>query len=145
MEYIDCTNGSNGDLPTELTKKDSEKAAYLLNDHFEPVCFENETGQKLKNVIYFIKCCSALYGDIEAIKQFASTTIMEDYYSLPRSQFGILGLFKVFVSKNTILHPDLSAKGKPIYVVPCCVTEDETITKDVKILKTVYLKTTRNL
>lgn len=111
-------NGSNGDSPTELTRKDFEQAIIsLLNNDIPMVGDSHKYGCSPILDCYFAEIAQSL---VESVKKVSGFIDVRDYpsrcYALPK-EIGCLGNARILVTKKKNMLNIHSLYDKPIYGV----------------------------
>ena len=134
--FINCTNGANGDNPTEITRPDVDEIvrtllnnnAYTILDHIEG---ENKFGTAPVRDAYFAMCSTQLTGDLDAVNGF----IHKNQYPSPmnslRAEWGAIGNLRFLVSSIGSVTTNASALTNNVYNIFCvgmeayaCVEQD---------------------
>ena len=111
--FINCTDGVNGDTPTEISRTDVDivvrallnNNAYTIMDNIEG---EDKFGTAPVRDAYFALCSTQLTGDLDAVAGF----IQKNQYPAPmnalRSEWGAIGNLRFFISSIGSVTPTAS-------------------------------------
>ena len=134
--FINCTGGTNGDIPTEITISDVQTIvrtllnnnAYTIMDNIEG---EDKFGTAPVRDAYFALCSTQLTGNLENVAGF----IQKNQYPAPmnalRSEWGAIGNLRFLVSSIGSVTPNGSSLGADVYNIFCvgmeayaCIEQD---------------------
>lgn len=134
--FINCTAGSNGDNPTELTRPDIDDVvrallgnnAYTILDNIEG---EDKFGTAPVRDAYFALCHTDLSKDLDGVDGF----IQKNQYPSPmnalRSEWGAVGNLRFLISSIGSITANASALGANVYNIFCvgmeayaCIEQD---------------------
>lgn len=134
--FINCTNGVNGDNPSELTRADVntvvrtllDSDAYTIMDNIEG---ENKFGTAPVRDAYFALTSTQLTGDLDNVAGF----IQKNQYPSPmnalRSEWGAIGNLRFLVSSIGSVTAAASNAGANVYNIFCvgmeayaCIEQD---------------------
>ena len=134
--FINCTNGVNGDNPTEIARNDVDEIvrtllnndAYTIMDNIEG---ENKFGTAPVRDAYFALCSTELTGNLDNVAGF----IHKNQYPAPmnalRSEWGSIGNLRFLVSSIGSVTANASNLGADVYNIFCvgmeayaCIEQD---------------------
>lgn len=134
--FINCTGGTNGDNPTEITRSDVDTVvrsllnnnAYTIMDNIEG---EDKFGTAPVRDAYFALCSTNLTGDLDTVAGF----IQKNQYPSPmnalRSEWGSIGNLRFLISSIGSVTQNASALGQNVYNIFCvgmeayaCIEQD---------------------
>jgi len=134
--FINCTGGTNGDNPTEITRSDVDTVvrsllnnnAYTIMDNIEG---EDKFGTAPVRDAYFALCSTNLTGDLDSVAGF----IQKNQYPSPmnalRSEWGSIGNLRFLISSIGSVVPNASALSASVYNIFCvgmeayaCIEQD---------------------
>jgi N4-gp56 family major capsid protein len=134
--FINCTGGTNGDNPTEITRADVDEVvrtllnnnAYTILDNIEG---EDKFGTAPVRDAYFALCSTQLTGDLDSVSGF----IQKNQYPAPmealRSEWGAIGNLRFLISSIGSVYQGASNLGQDVYNIFCvgmeayaCIEQD---------------------
>jgi len=134
--FINCTDGVNGDNPTEITRSDVDEVvrtllsndAYTIMDNIEG---DDKFGTAPVRDAYFALCSTQLTGDLDNVSGF----IQKNQYPAPmnalRSEWGAIGNLRFLVSSIGSVTELASNYGNDVYNIFCvgmeayaCIEQD---------------------
>jgi len=120
-----CTEGGNGEVPTNVTQEDMSKAYRTLrsNDAYECI-MGREGADKFQTTptrrAYFALCHSDLISDLHAIPQFVEKIRYPNQVGIRESEEGTLGGFAFHTSSQGSIDSVGSVpSGDPVYQIFC--------------------------
>lgn len=134
--FINCTNGFNGDNPTEITRADVDTVvrvllnnnAYTIMDNIEG---EDKFGTAPVRDAYFALTSTNLTGNLDAVAGF----VQKNQYPAPmnalRSEWGAIGNLRFLISSIGSVTANASSLGADVYNIFCvgmeayaCIEQD---------------------
>lgn len=134
--FMNCTGGTNGDNPTEISRFDVDEVvrtllnnnAYTILDNIEG---ENKFGTAPVRDAYFAMCSTQLTGDLDNVSGF----IQKNQYPSPmnalRSEWGAIGNLRFLISSIGSVTTAASNLGANVYNIFCvgmeayaCIEQD---------------------
>ena len=134
--FVNCTDGVNGDNPTEVTRSDVDTVvrtllnndAYTIMDNIEG---EDKFGTAPVRDAYFALCSTQLTGNLDNVAGF----IQKNQYPAPmnalRSEWGAIGNLRFLISSIGSVTESSSNLGVDVYNIFCvgmeayaCVEQD---------------------
>lgn len=134
--FINCTGGSNGDNPTQISRSDVDNVvrtllnndAYTILDNIEG---EDRFGTAPVRDAYFALCSTQLTGNLDAVTGF----IHKNQYPSPmealRSEWGAIGNLRFLVSSIGSFTPNASVNSADVFNIFCvgmeayaCIDQD---------------------
>jgi N4-gp56 family major capsid protein len=134
--FINCTGGTNGDNPTEITRSDVDTVvrsllnnnAYTIMDNIEG---EDKFGTAPVRDAYFALCSTNLTGDLDAVAGFIQKTQYPSPMNALRSEWGSIGNLRFLISSIGSITQNASALGQNVYNIFCvgmeayaCIEQD---------------------
>lgn len=122
---INCTGGSNGDNPTELSRSDIDEVvrtlmtnnAYTISDNIEG---EDRFGTAPVRDAFFVMASTQLIGDLEEVDGFIAKAQYPNQMSTLRPEWGSIGNTRWLLSSIGGVDSNASALGADVY--NCFVT-----------------------
>lgn len=134
--FINCTNGVNGDNPTEIVRADVDEIVRTLLDNNAYTILDNIEGEDKFGTApvrdaYFALTSTQLTGDLDNVNGF----IHKNQYPAPmnalRSEWGAIGNLRFLISSIGSITNNASALGNDVYNIFCvgmeayaCVEQD---------------------
>lgn len=133
---IDCTGGTNGDNPTNITRSDVDTVvrallnnnAYTIMDNIEG---EDKFGTGPVRDAYFALCSTQLTGNLDAVNGFLQKAQYPSPMNALRSEWGTIGNLRFLISSIGSFTPNASSLGANVYNIFCvgmeayaCVEQD---------------------
>ena len=135
--FINCTSGTNGDSPTELTLGDVSEVtrvlvgnnAYTISDNIEG---EDKFGTAPVRDAYFALCHTNMTKELEGVDNFTSKSNYPAPTNALRSEWGCVNNLRFLVSSIGSVTPNSSATtGADVYNIFCvgmeayaCIEQD---------------------
>lgn len=118
--FINCTGGTNGDNPTEITRSDvdlvirtlSNNDAYTISDYIEG---ENKFGTAPVRDAYFALASSQLIGNLEAVNGFIAKAQYPSQMDTLRPEWGSVSNLRFLLSSIGSVTQNASALGADVY------------------------------
>lgn len=134
--FINCTNGVNGDNPTEIFRGDVDEVvrtllssdAYTIMDNIEG---EDKLGTAPVRDAYFALCSTQLTSDLEDVAGFIHKNQYPSPMNALRSEWGSIGNLRFLVSSIGSVTTAASNLGEDVYNIFCvgmeayaCIEQD---------------------
>lgn len=121
---INCTGGTNGDNPTEITRSDvdtiirtlADNDAYTIADNIEG---EDRFGTAPVRDAYFALGSTQLIGDLEQVQGFIAKAQYPSQMSTLRPEWGSVSNLRFLLSSIGTVNPNVSALGNNVFYLPC--------------------------
>ena len=121
---INCTGGTNGDNPTEITRSDvdtvirtlADNDAYTIMDNIEG---EDRFGTAPVRDAYFAMCSTKLIGNLEAVSGFIAKAQYPSPMQALREEWGSISNLRFLISSIGSVEPNVSALGNNVYEIFC--------------------------
>jgi N4-gp56 family major capsid protein len=122
--FINCTGGTNGDNPTQITRTDVDTVirtlmtnnAYTISDNIEG---EDRFGTAPVRDAYFALGNSALIGDLEQIQGFIAKAQYPSQFETLRPEWGSVSNLRFLLSSIGSVSTSESALGADVYNIFC--------------------------
>jgi len=122
--FINCTGGTNGDNPTEMTRSDVDEVirtladnnAYTIADNIEG---EDKFGTAPVRDAYFALGSTKLIGDLENVQGFIAKAQYPSPMEALREEWGSISNLRFLLSSIGSVFPNTSTLGQDIYNVFC--------------------------
>lgn len=119
---INCTGGTNGDNPTEITRSDVDEViktladnnAYTISDYIEG---EDKFGTAPVRDAYFAMGSTQLIGDLEQVQGFIAKAQYPSQMDTLRPEWGSVSNLRFLLSSIGASIPNSSALGATIYPI----------------------------
>lgn len=133
---INCTNGVNGDMPTEITRTDVDVVVRTLLDNNAYTIMDNIEGEDKFGTApirdaFFALCSTQLTGDLDAVDGFVQKNQYPSPMNALRSEWGAIASLRFLISSIGSVTPAASAMGNNVYNIFCvgmeayaCVEQD---------------------
>ena len=121
---INCTNGINGDNPTEITLPDVQEVVRTLLDNnaytiLDNIQGENKFGTAPVRQAYFALCSTKLTGNLENIAGFKHKTEYPAPMNALESEWGTSSNLRFLISSIGSVEPLSSNLGANVYNIFC--------------------------
>ena len=118
--FINCTNGVNGDIPTEITREDVDIIIRtLVNANAKRITetleSEDKFGTAPTRQAYFAMCHANMITDIEAVTGFGSVAQYPSQDKILSAEWGAISNLRFLVSSVGSISPDASALAANVY------------------------------
>lgn len=133
---INCTDGVNGDMPTEITRSDVDEVVRALLDNDAYTMLNNIEGRDkfgtgpVRNA-YLALCSTRLTGDLDAVAGFINAAQYPSQSNLLSSEWGSIGNLRFLVSSIGSVTPVSSGNGRDVFNIFCvgreayaCIEQD---------------------
>jgi N4-gp56 family major capsid protein len=125
---LDCVNGVNGDIPTELTREDIDRVVRTLlsaNGHMFLSGIEGEDrfGTSPVRNAYFALCSTQLTSDLSDVEGFIHQSQYPNQQAVLDSEWGAVGNLRFLVSSIGSTAAVASNDGQTVYNVFCVAKE----------------------
>lgn len=125
---IDCTAGTNGDSPTDITESDIDTVtetllsndAYSISDMIEGV---DKFGTGPVADSFFGMANSDLSSDFRGIAGFLHKSQYPSQGEVLRSEWGNVGNVRILISSIGAKSANTSSNGNDVYAIPICGME----------------------
>jgi N4-gp56 family major capsid protein len=122
--FINCTGGTNGDNPTELTRSDVDEVirtladnnAYTIADNIEG---EDKFGTAPVRDAYFALGSTKLIGDLENVQGFIAKAQYPSPMEALREEWGSISNLRFLLSSIGSVFANTSTLGQDIYNIFC--------------------------
>ena len=122
--FINCTNGTNGNSPTELTEGDVAEVtrvllgnnAYTISDNIEG---EDKFGTAPVRDAYFALCHTNMTKELEQVTKFIAKSNYPAPTNALRSEWGCVNNLRFLVSSIGSISPNASVNGSDVYNIFC--------------------------
>ncbi len=122
--FINCTGGTNGDNPTELTRSDVDEVirtladnnAYTIADNIEGA---DKFGTAPVRDAYFALGSTKLIGDLENVQGFIAKAQYPSPMEALREEWGSISNLRFLLSSIGAVVPNSSTLGQDIYNIFC--------------------------
>jgi N4-gp56 family major capsid protein len=122
--FINCTGGTNGDNPTEMTRSDVDEVirtladnnAYTIADNIEG---EDKFGTAPVRDAYFALGSTRLIGDLENVNGFIAKAQYPSPMHALREEWGSVSNLRFLISSIGSVSPGASNLGANVYNVFC--------------------------
>ena len=122
--FINCTGGTNGDNPTEMTRSDvdeiirtlADNNAYTIADNIEG---EDKFGTAPVRDAYFALASTKLIGDLENVQGFIAKAQYPSPMEALREEWGSISNLRFLLSSIGSVSANASTLGQDIYNVFC--------------------------
>ncbi len=126
--FINCTNGVDGDNPTEITRTDIDivirtlagNNAYTIADNIEG---EDKFGTAPVRDAYFALGATNLIGDLENVSGFIAKAQYPSPMAALRPEWGSVSNLRFLLSSIGSYTPSASLLGNNVYNIFCCGLE----------------------
>lgn len=117
---VNCTNGVNGDNPTELTRQDIDavimsligNSARMISDNIEG---DNKFGTSPIRESYWVMCHSDVLTDLENVDGFINTSQYPAQMNILHAEWGSVGNSRWLYSPIGSIDANASALGNDLY------------------------------
>lgn len=121
---INCTGGTNGDNPTEMTRDDIDLVVATLVDNnaytiASVIEGEDRFGTAPVRDAFFAMASSQLIGDFEQVNGFIAKAQYPSQMSVLREEWGSISNLRFLVSSIGSVSPTSSALGADVYNIFC--------------------------
>lgn len=118
--FINCVNGTNGDVPTNITRADVNNVlrslmnndAYSIMDNIDG---EDKFGTAPVRKAYFVLSSTNLTGDLDGVAGFIHTSQYPSQTNVMTSEYGAVAGLRFLVSSLGSFSPFASALGATVY------------------------------
>lgn len=122
--FINCTGGTNGDNPTQITREDvdtvirslADNNAYTISDNIEG---EDRFGTAPVRDAYFALGSTQLIGDLEDVNGFIAKAQYPSPMHALREEWGSVSNLRFLLSSIGSVFPNTSLLGANIYNIFC--------------------------
>lgn len=126
--FINCTNGANGDNPTEITRADVDTVVRTLRGNnatsfISGVEGENKFGTAPVRDAYFALGHTDLIGQVDNCAGFIQKWTYPNQQSTLESEWGAVANLRFLLSSVGSLTPNASLLGQNVYNIFCCGRE----------------------
>lgn len=126
--FINCTGGTNGDNPTEITRSDvdtvirtlADNDAYTIMDNIEG---DDKFGTAPVRDAYFALCSTKLIGNLEAVNGFIAKAQYPSPMKALREEWCSISNLRFLVSSIGAVDSGASMLGNDIYSIFCAGME----------------------
>lgn len=126
--FVNCTNGVDGDSPTEITRADidiiirtlANNNAYTIADNIEG---EDKFGTAPVRDAYFALGSTQLIGDLENVQGFIAKAQYPSPMAALRPEWGSVSNLRFLLSSIGSTTPNASLLGNNVYNIFCCGLE----------------------
>src|SRR5579872_136985 len=134
--FINCTGGTNGDVPTEIERSDvdtiiatlADNNAYTIMDNIEG---EDRFGTAPVRDAYFALASTQLIGNLEGVAGFIAKAQYPSPMNALRSEWGAVSNLRFLLSSIGSMVPNASSLGNTVYNIFCvgmeayaCIEQD---------------------
>lgn len=117
---INCTNGGNGDVPTEITRDDiAGVTATLLNNNakmfLSGISGENKFGSAPVRSAFFALTSTAITPDLNNIPQFTNVWNYPNQQTILPDEWGAVDNVRFLITSAGATEPVASALGNTVY------------------------------
>lgn len=134
--FVNCTGGTNGDNPTEITRSDvdsvirtlADNNAYTISDNIEG---EDRFGTAPVRDAYMALASTQLIGDLEQVSGFIAKAQYPSPMQALREEWGSVSNLRFLLSSIGAVFPNSSLLGQDVYYIFCvgmeayaCVEQD---------------------
>ena len=125
---LDCVNGINGDIPTEITREDVDRVVRTLlsaNGHMFLSGIEGEDrfGTAPVRNAYFALTSTDMTSDLSNVNGFIHQSQYPNQQAVLDSEWGAVGNLRFLVSSIGSTTPDASNLGNTVYNTFCVAKE----------------------
>lgn len=123
--FINCTGGSNGDSPTEISGPDFDDVEVaLLGADAKTILESIQATEQIStegNLDAFLALCNSdLVKDLKGVTEFKTRAFYAgDKDNFRKEEYGAYGRFRVFVSSKGSVTPNASMNGRDVYDISC--------------------------
>jgi len=122
--FQNCTNGDNGDAPTEITEEDMARAYQTLRGNDAYPCFMGREGSPKINTTptreaYYALCHTDLITDLDTLPTFIEKIKYPNQVGIRHSEHGTINGFAFHVSSQGSIDSVPSADGDNVYNIFC--------------------------
>ena len=126
--FINCTGGTNGDNPTEITRSDVDTVVRTLRGNnaysfVTGVQGEDRFGTAPVRDAYFALGATNLIRTVEAVTGFIAKAQYPSQMNVLRPEWGSVSNLRFLLSSIGSVTPNGSALGNDVYNVFCCGME----------------------
>lgn len=130
--FINCTGGTNGDNPTEITRSDingiiqtlAGNDAYTIAEHIEG---DDRFGTAPVRDAYFALASTDIIGDLEQVQGFIAKAQYPYQESTLRPEWGSVSNLRFLLSSIGISQPNASLLGADVKLITCVGMEAYTV------------------
>ena len=117
---INCVAGTNGDVPTNITRSDISNVIKVLmnNDAYtimDKVTGENKFGTAPVRNAYFVMSSTNLTSDLDGVTGFQNVSQYPNQQSVMRSEYGCVSGARFLVSSKGSFTASASSTGATVY------------------------------
>jgi N4-gp56 family major capsid protein len=135
--FIDCSAGTNGDSPTEITRPDINKVIRALADNNAYTVLDNIEGEDRFGTApirdaFFALCSTQLIGDLDNVAGFVQKTQYPAPTNALRSEYGSASNLRFLISSIGSVTPNASVLGANVLNIFCvgmeayaCIEQDQ--------------------